>query len=115
MFGLRATRAQTERLRKEPSHVNGLATARGRVFYLAIDRSFARSISVSHLTCDMTRSTTIMLKHDHGFACSFGGLTNRPSGKGVSAERSATFRSVVMRGDCGVDSRQAVSDLLNRR
>src|SRR5258707_9922221 len=42
-------------------------------------------------------------------------LTNRPSGKGVSAERSATFRSVVMRGDCGVNGSKALSDLRTER
>src|SRR5258708_23674345 len=111
MFCLRAARAPTERPRKEASHVNGLANARGRVFYLAVNRSFARSINVSHLTCDIARYATMVLKHDHGFGCAFGGLTNRPSGNEVSAERSAMFRSNLMRGDCGVNDSKAVSDL----
>src|SRR5258708_24877040 len=111
MFCLRAARGPTERPRKEASHVNGLANARGRVFYLAVNRSFARSINVSHLTCDIARYATMVLKHDHGFGCAFGGLTNRPSGNEVSAERSAMFRSNLMRGDCGVNDSKALSGL----
>src|SRR5258708_5882450 len=65
----------------------------------------------SHLTCDIARYATMVLKHDHGCGGAFGGLTNRPSGNEVRAERSAMFRSNLMRGDCGVNDSKALSDL----
>src|SRR5258708_17756785 len=115
MFCLRAARAPTERPRKEASHVNGLANARGRVFYLAVNRSFARSINVSHLTCDIARYATMVLKHDHGFGCAFGGLTNRPSGNEGSPARAAMFRSNARRGERGVDGSAGWAELRRER